>query len=317
MNDFYGYTCELEHINATDVSDIIDFSGDHVDGRTNTHVQAVIISQTARLQAVPMSIFTTFLNLEQFICTSNDLIRIEFPFCGPRMRIIQLNLNPLGVVQNGAFRGCRTIETLTIILANVERIEENAFDDLPALRDAVIFGNALTTVPGRLFREQHHLEYVRLDQGTITSIQPSTFQCKEFIYELDLRVNRIERIETGTFTNMLRLRTLNLGTNNIGVIEEGAFANLPLLERVELVENRIAVLDSNSFGTTFHNWNYLGVGSNEIHAVDRQVFRRFPNLVSFFGAFNVCFSQNFDDIQSIENDVAPYLDTCFARFDEL
>lgn len=307
----------MEYVNATSISDLIDLSGDHVDGRTNVHVDAVIVSPTSRLEEIPTIIFTTFFNLERFYCSSNVLRRIELPFCGPRMKTVQVNVNPIPLLQNGAFRGCRTIETLTIILADIERIEDNVFADLPVLRELVMLGNALGEVQGHLFRNQQELEYVRFDQGTITSLQPGAFQCKEFLYEVDLRVNRIERIETGTFTNLLRLRTLNLGTNNIQVVEEGAFANLPLLERLELVENQIAVFDSVQFGTTLHSLNYLGLGSNEIHAVDRHVFRRFPGLISFFGAFNVCFSQNFDDIQSIENDVVPYLETCFTNFEEL
>jgi len=317
LNEYYGYTCELQYVNATSSTDIIDFTGDHVGGRTNTHVQSVIVSPTARLEEIPTVIFTTFFNLEQFLCNSNDVRRIDLPFCGPRMKIIQLNLNPLSTLQNGAFRGCRSIEILTIILADTERIEENVFEDLPMLRELIMFGNSLVNIQGHLFRNQHQLEYVRLDQGILSSIQPGAFQCKEFLNELDLRVNRIEKIETGTFTNMLRLTTLNLGTNNIRVIEEGAFANLPLLSRLELVENQISVLGSNIFGTTFPNLNYLGVGSSQIHAIDRQVFRRFPTLRSFYGLNNVCFSQNFLDIQSIENDVLPHLETCFTNFDEL
>lgn len=317
MNDYYGYTCELEHVNATNISDIIDLSGDHIEGRTNVHVDSVIVSQTSRLQQIPTIIFTTFFNLEQFLCSSNDLLQIDLPFCGPRMKNIQVNVNPIVLLQNGAFRGCRTIETLVIALSDIERIEEHVFADLPMLRELIMLGNSLTEIQGHLFRNQHELQYVRFDQGTLTSLQAGAFQCKEFLYELDLRVNSIERIDTGTFTNMLRLRSLNLGTNNIQVIEEGAFANLPLLERLELVENQIAVFDSILFGTSFPNLNYLGVGSNQIHAVDRQVFRRFPALLSFFGAFNVCFSQNFDDIHSIETDVVPYLETCFTNFEEL
>jgi len=317
LNEFYGYTCELQYVNATSMNDMIDFSGDHIGGRTNAHVESVIVSQTARLEEIPTVIFTTFFNMEQFLCTSNDVRRVELPFCGPRMRVIQLNFNPLAVVQNGAFRGCRSLQTLTLILADTERIEENAFADLPMLRELIMFGNSLDDIHGHLFRNQQQLQTVRLDQGTITSIQPGAFQCQEFLNELDLRVNRIERIVTGTFTNMLRLRTLNLGTNNIRVIEEGAFSNLPLLTRIELVENQIAVFDSNIFGTTFPNLNYLGVGSNQIHALDRHVFRRFPALRSFYGVFNVCFSQNFVDIESVENDVLPHLETCFRNFDEL
>lgn len=307
----------MEYENATDVSDIIDLSGNHTDGRTNVHVQAVIVSPTARLEEIPMIIFTTFFNMEQFICNSNTLRRIEFPFCGPRMRIIQVNVNQIPFLQNGAFRGCPTIQTLTIILSGLERIEDNALEDLTALRELVLLGNVLSEIPGHLFRNQRQLEYLRLDQGEITTLQAGAFQCKEFIQELDLRVNNIERIETGTFTNLLRLRNLNLGTNKIQVIEEGAFANLPLLQRLELVENQLTVFGSNLFGTTFQNVNYLGIGSNDIDAIDRQVFRRFPGLISFFGAFNRCFSQNFDDIGSIDLDVAPYLEACFINFDEL
>lgn len=316
-SDYYGYHCYLEYVNATNVSDIVDLSGEHVGGRSNAHVETVLVSPTARLEEIPMNIFTTFLNLERFYLNANFLQRIDLPFCGSRLKSFQANVNSVQVLQNGAFRGCRSLEQVTIILSGLERIEENAFTELTQLREIIIFGNPLAELHGRLFREQHQLELVRFDQGGLTTIHPGTFQCKEFVHELDLSVNAIERIETGTFTNLLRLRTLNLGTNNIQVIEEGAFANLPLLERLELVENQITVFDSNLFGTTFQNVNYLGVGSNGITAVDRQVFRRFPNLISFFGAGNVCFSQNFDDISSIENDVAPYLETCFENFDEL
>ncbi|KAG4074230.1 hypothetical protein HA402_001506 [Bradysia odoriphaga] len=316
-DEYYGYHCYLEHVNATNASDIVDLSGEHLGGRSNAHVETVLVSPTANLEVIPSNIFTTFLNLERFYCNANFLQRIDIPFCGPRMRSFQANINSVEVLQDGAFRGCRSLEQLTIILSGLQRIEPNAFTGLTQLREIIIFGNPLEELNGHLFREQHQLELVRFDQGELTTIHPGTFQCKEFVFELDLSVNRLERIETGTFTNLLRLRTLNLGTNNIQVIEEGAFANLPLLERLELVENQIAVFDSNLFGTTFQNLNYLGVGSNRINAVDRQVFRRFPDLISFFGMGNVCFSQNFDDIGSIENDVAPYLETCFTNFEEL
>ncbi|XP_037040508.1 connectin-like [Bradysia coprophila] len=316
-DDYYGYHCFLEHVNATDVSDMVDLSGEHVDGRSDVHVETVIVSPTARLEEIPMNIFATFINLETFFCNANFLRRIDLPFCGPRMRTFQANTNQVEVLQNGAFRGCRSLEQITIIMSDIQRIEENAFAELNQLRDLLLYENPLVELHGHLFRQLPQLQLVRFDQGELTSIHPGTFQCKEFMSQLDLSLNRLERIETGTFTNLLRLRTLNLGRNNIQVIEEGAFANLPLLERLELVENQIAVLDSNLFGTTFQNLNYLGVGSNRINAVDRQVFRRFPGLMSFFGAGNVCFSQNFDDIGSIENDVAPYLETCFTNFDEL
>lgn len=317
INDYYGYTCELGNVTANNFTEVVDLSGDHIGGRTNVHVQAVIVSPTARLEEVPTIIFTTFFNLEQLVLSSNVLRRIELPFCGPRMRILQFNVNPISVVQNGAFRGCRSIETLILLLNDIERVEDDVFEDLPQLRELVMFGNPLDVIQGHLFRNIRQLQYLRLDQGSLTSVQPGAFQCKEFLYEIDLRVNRLERIGTGTFTNLLRLRTLNLGSNNIQVIEEGAFANLPLLERLELVENQIAVFDSNLFGTTFPNLSYLGLGSNQIHAVDRRVFRRFLALRSFYGVNNVCFSENFVDIASIENDVLPHMETCFTNFEDL
>lgn len=308
----------MENITATNVSDLIDLSGDHIGGRTNLHVESVQCSQTARLEEIPMNIFATFFNLEQFDCSTNHIRRIDLPFCGPRMKTLNINDNlSLTLLQNGAFRGCGSIEIVFLVVNGIERIEDNAFEDLPLLREVTMFGNPMVDIQGHLLRNQRQLEYARFDQGTISSIQPGAFQCKEFLYFLNLQVNRIEKISTGTFTNMPRLRNLNLATNSIRVIEEGAFANLPLLERLELNENQITVVDSNLFGTSFPNLRYLGFGTNQIQSVDRRLFRRFPVVNTFYGVDNVCFSQNFLDIQSIETDVYPHLEVCFRNFDDL
>lgn len=311
-----GYTCELENVNASSFTDIVDLSGVHVGGRTNAHVDSVEVYQTSILTEIPMNIFVTFFNLEYFGGGSNSIRRIELPHCGSRMKTLQLSQNSLSDLQNGAFRGCRSIEVLYSVSNSIQRIEENVFDDLPQLRQLILVNTTLVEVRSRWFRNQHLLQNLRLDQSTISYIQPGSFQCKEFLSNLDLRQNRLLIIETGTFTNLPRLRTLYLQTNFIRTIEEGAFANLPLLESVELVENLILVLDSMQFGT-LPNLGYLGVAANDIRAIDRHIFRRFPVLRTFIGSGNVCFSEYFLDIENIENDVFPYLQTCFSNFNDV
>lgn len=296
---------------------MIDVSGVHIEGRTDESVTRVLVSETANLTEIPTIIFSTFENLEVFTVSSNNVRRIYLPYCGPRVREVSINYNSIPLLQNGAFRGCRSIEILQIIGNDHERIEENVFDDLPMLHQLIMFNNTIVEIQGHWLRYQHQLEVLRLDRSTITSIQPSSFQCKDILFFLGLRDNRLERIATGTFTNMLSLRELDLGTNLIHVIEEGAFANLPLLQRLHLVGNQIVVLDSKFFGTSFPNLQHLDLGSNQINAVDVHAFTRFPALRTMFGDFNICFSYNFFVTVSIEADVFPYLETCFINFENL
>lgn len=298
---------------------MIDLSGIHFEGRTNDDVEGVSVPPTSNLSAIPVIIFLTFRNLEIFSIDQNFLTRIDLPFCGPRMKefTVFLNAVPIPLLQNGAFRGCNTLEKLDLMSTNILQVEDNVFVDLPELRELILFNNTFVEIRSHWLRHQHQIELLRLDQSAITSIEAGAFQCKTFLRNLDLRTNRLERIVTGTFTNMLQLRVLNMEENNIQVIEDGAFANLPSLEILGLSDNRIVVLDSNIFGTTFHNLQHVDLRSNQIDSIDRKVFRRLPAIRTLLGTNNVCFQFNFQDIVSYENDVFPRLENCFQNFDNL
>lgn len=62
-DDLFGYTCSLCNVTFTEDSELPLNVGDHSGGKRNNNVQNIIFT-TSKLNKIPISIFTTFLNLK-------------------------------------------------------------------------------------------------------------------------------------------------------------------------------------------------------------------------------------------------------------
>lgn len=260
------YTCTLSNVVASNPADVVNLSGTHIGGRTNNDVTQVIVIRPSSIEEIPTNIFTTFPNLEYFVIENNDVRKIELTNCGLRVKEVRINGNQVSLLQNGAFRGCSSIEVLHLIANNFNDIEEGAFDGLPNLIELTMFINQFPAIRQNLFRYQTQLEYLRIDQNGISTVHGGTFQSLTNVHYLDLIINNLETISAGTFTNMPNLVTLNIRINRIRFIELGAFANLPYLQTINLSDNELTVLNSGVFSTQMPRMQIMHLYANYISA---------------------------------------------------
>lgn len=127
--------CVLENIHVVSSSDLVDLSGDHIGGRTNADVNEITNENAANavFEEIPSLIFNTFANLEEFSITWSNVRQIELHNCGTSVRSATISGHSIPVIQNGAFRGCSSLDFLHIVFNGITRIEEDAFVDLPNL----------------------------------------------------------------------------------------------------------------------------------------------------------------------------------------
>lgn len=311
------YRCQLENVSVTIASDIIDLSGTHIGGRTDADVNEIYVDVSSRLEEIPSMIFTTFENLERLDITYNHLRRIDLTNCGSKLRDLRLQSHQISILQNGAFSGCYSLETIWLIQCNINVIEEFAFDEMPNLIEMQIFLNNFTTFHQNQFRHQSRLEYLRSDNNYISSIHGGAYQFLSSLTIINSRYNNLEAISSGTFTNMPHLERIFLRDNRISTIEAEAFGNVPLLQMLELSHNPIVVFDSNFFGSSLPHLQILEIEVISMTAFDKNIFALVPSLQFFYTIYNNCVSRDFMLIQSFEDDVFPYMKDCFNNFLEL
>lgn len=301
---------------VTSAGDAIDLSGTHIGGFTNDDVTTVEVHSSSNVEEIPSMIFDTFSNLRELILESNRLQRIELTNCGQSMRELRINGNPIPVVQNGAFRGCRTVEILQLTSNGGQtRLEENVFDDLPNIREINSIVNNYQEIPENLFRHQTSLENLIFHNNLIAFVHPNAFQTTVRLSTVDLRFNSIASISAGTFTNMPSLTNLNLRW--FRNVQFGAIGNVPNLRVLNMEDSGINVLDARLFSTVIPQLEIFGVNGNGVFAIDREFFNRIPALNTLFINGNNCLSPTFFFFQSVENDVLPFIQTCLQNFEDL
>lgn len=309
------YTCNLVEVQASSTQDIIDLSGNHIGGRTNADVTEIVAQhQTNVIEEIPSIIFDTFVNLDHFLIVDAFLRRIDLRNCGPNLRRVTIVDGTVSVLHSGAFRGCSTIDSLTLQSIGLNTIEENVFSDLPNLRDLWVTSNTITEIPEFLFPAQNQLEFVVLGDNQISSVHPRAFQSLTNVRMLSLDRNRIEVISAGTFSNLPSITTINCQFNAIRSIESVAFANIPNLQSLDLSFNAISSLGSHIFASQLPHFQILRINSNGLMAFERSVFDRMPLLTSLYATFNGCVHENFILIDSVETQIFPFMQECFNNF---
>lgn len=313
--------CNVEGVSVSNYYDPIDLSGDHIDGRTNEQVTEVfVVSELSTMLEIPEIIFATFHNLEKFSVELNQLHRIDLANCGPRMRSVHINGNPITHLQNGAFRGCRTVETLQLMANNFQTIDENVFDDLPNLQEFEMCCSQLRELQENLFRAQTQLRTFTSIQNTferLETIPSRIFETWLQVQSIDLRLTHFRVLQSGTFANHPNLESIVISHTGMESIEPGAFSNLPLLSLLDVSQNVLFVFDSAWFTTVLPSFNSFWTTGNGVFAFDRRIFDFISTIRFFnFGSQN-CENSALFVIEDLEADVLSRMTVCFENFDQL
>jgi Leucine-rich repeat (LRR) protein len=245
-------------------------------------------NQIKRLEAVEANTFTGLDTLETLNLNKNNITEINGPF---PVSLVQLLLeeNRLNQINRRFFSANAT--SLRILMLNgneIGTIEENAFADLTALTELSLEHNQLTSLRGNMFfspyqenidfnsttnttdNENYDADKNQVDEGNksadssdltmigpksslrkvsfaynkITGIDdPLTFQHMVKLEELYLNHNQIESLDVESFRGLFSLRTLSLVENKLDKLPSGLFADLEDLQSLWLESNHLKALD--------------------------------------------------------------------------
>lgn len=158
----------------------------------------------------------------------------------PNLNKLHLNRNQLTIVKKDDFSKAKKLEYIALSANLIEEIEEGAFD-LPKLRNLILAGNHLKTLPSNLFVNAPHLVALCLRSNQLKIITPQFLVSASNLRWLNLHNNLIEVIEEGAL-DLPKLKILYMSDNHLKLLPSNFFANAPNLETLYLDDNELIEL---------------------------------------------------------------------------
>ncbi|XP_050091840.1 chaoptin-like [Anopheles aquasalis] len=183
------------------------------------------------------------------------------------------------------------VQSLMLYGNVIERIEQDAFQDLVLLEALYLDNNHITELPPLLFKTNDHLQHVTCSYNRLTILKTNTFAGLPRLHSVDLSHNALTNIELATFHGS-PIRYLNLNGNHLTKLDGRALSGTKLhylhadsndivsledlgpsvfdeLQELSLRGNRI---DSISEICTEHQYpmlTMLELSNNLLHSVDQ------------------------------------------------
>lgn len=188
---FGDYTCRLEGVEVTNESANVVFTGTHMEGMTNDNV-AVVEFRRSTTPFMIQEVFSTFPNIDE----------LEYDNCG---------------LETISMPSPTSIQYLTLINNNIQRIEDNTFVSQPQIRSLRLFNSNIHELGEDAFLGLANLTSLSMINNRISEILPRTFEPLVSVSYLDMERNNLTRV--GDFySNNLELRSLYLEYNQIVAI---------------------------------------------------------------------------------------------------
>jgi Leucine-rich repeat (LRR) protein len=126
---------------------------------------------------------------------------------------------------------------------------------------------------------------LELTKNTISSIEPDAFDDLIRLKELQLDLNRIERLDENLLKNLLNLEVFSASENNLTAIEKNFFERNTKMKQIRLNRNNLASFQNGTFNTLI-NLQMLSIRRNFITEIDFSLFVFNLKLKSIDVSFN-------------------------------
>lgn len=263
------YVCNLNNIEVLNPTQTITFGGNHIGGRTNANVTAVII-RNSNTPFVIQQIFTTFANIDELEIESSQLQSVIIPET-VLLRILQLNGNNITRLGSGLLQAQSQLQYFSAIDSNIREIDEDAFVGLARLRSLLLIGNLIEEIAPRTFHPLINLIYLDLEANNLRSIGEDLFSQNTGLNSIYLEWNRINEIAPRFLANLgNNLYFINL-TGNVCVNRSFQIGN---------EENLIII--NNLLRTCFNNFSGRTTDLRDLKAKFRgslRVYDEFDNII--------------------------------------
>lgn len=222
------------------------------------------------------------------------------------------------VLLEGAVKGFRNLERLTLADMRITSIVPGAFQDLPNLetldlrrnlleevRDGVfsflnvtqllLQGNKIKQISPSAFDNMEFLEVICLDNNRLTAVDPQWFGNTPNVQYISLKQNLIESLPLRAFNNVrgahetddgdMVTTDIYLTKNRIEIVDPGAFDNFEVLGDLFLNSNKLKALDPHVF-KTFKTIEVLSLAKNKLTIVDADLLSSVGNVKELDVSFN-------------------------------
>lgn len=202
-----------------------------------------------------------FPNLEWLNLSRNEISNLPSGTFGmKRLKYLNLGVNSLRAIEDDAFEGLDSLETLVLTDNNILLIPASSLSRLPRLTSIRLDFNRIAAVSGDIVTSEH-AQMISLARNVIRELPDGTFKrCKDLrkldlsgnllngipspaifigtedtLKELDLSYNKLTGVSPGiTFT---QLESLDLSNNRVGGLSPGTFSRMPELRHLNLSRN--------------------------------------------------------------------------------
>lgn len=333
------YECNLKINNPAGVNDFSPITGDHFFNLTDDHVGFVQIYRQ-NTPNFPSIICNQFPNVEEIFVDSSGFSRLDehsFSNCehfwlifvsynrlfevpartfasNPNLLFLYLRSNQIRTIDDEAFVGI-PLESLFLDGNQIETVKGSWFAPLNStLQILDLSYNQIRTLSQNSFGQLGNLKDLRIDGNNLTSVAAGVFSGLESLEILSIRNSGLREFNGQWFNQGSKLRNLYLDGNSIASLNDGSFEVFDELFFINLNWNQLTALSAAAFGGSLRTIGNINAMTNQINAIDPQIFENIERLQNLFLLGNVCVQRNFLDVMDNLEEVRRELQGCFDNF---
>lgn len=216
-----------------------------------------------------------------------------------RLESIKITNTSLKSIDINAFRGLPNLYDLVLSDNQIVNIDPDTFEFSNYLHRLVLAGNPLKPDTSKYFLKSDSLTELDISRCNLSVITPEmfskldnliflniasnnlkdighlwNFKDFEFIEELDLSDNQIQKIDSKMLSEHSELASLNLRKN---FIESFDYVDIPELEELDLSQNKFQEINANTF-KNIPEVIHVNLSYNQIYFIAEDSFIHVPNL---------------------------------------
>lgn len=183
-------------------------------------------------------------------CNSGDLGNV--PHLSPDIQVLDLNGNPLKVLEKDAFAsvGLLNLQRLNLSATNLHHLQADTFCELRILIELDLSRNELVQLSPDTFRGNDRLRLLVLNDNPLKILAEHQFPPLQHLKRLEISRCRLEYVHRLAFADLKALEIIYLHQNMLTYLHHDTF-NLPMLKTLTLAGNP---WNCNCRLKKFHTW---------------------------------------------------------------
>lgn len=240
------------------------------------------------LNELPANVFEDLVNLEWLDLSNTNLsyLPIEIFKNSKRLRHLNLNNNEIKSI-DGVLKSLTTLKRISLTNNRLIKLNSTTFSETPNLEIIDLGLNQLETLDADSFKYLKNMKIITLDRNYFTSLPEGLFK-----HNLNLEgfrllgPGRLRDLPRGLFENLTHLEKVTIeSAPDLKTLPEDTFRNATSLKIIEIYKCGLNQIKGNIFASQ-HQLETLDLSFNKIQFIDDTVFRKLPNLLHLYLAFN-------------------------------